>query len=64
VQTSRLEAFTDGVAAIVITIMVPELKAPESAALAALLAAYGFVLGLALWFLPDRRIERTLTEAA
>ncbi|MDB5736903.1 MAG: Potassium channel [Sphingomonas bacterium] len=38
-QTSRLEAFTDGVVAIVIAIMVLELKAPESAAPAALLAA-------------------------
>jgi hypothetical protein len=40
------------------------LKVPQSAAPAALLAAYGFMLGLALWFLPDRRVERTLTEVA
>jgi uncharacterized membrane protein len=38
-QTARLEAFTDGVVAIVITIMVLELKVPESAAPVALLAA-------------------------
>jgi hypothetical protein len=33
---SRLEAFSDGVIAIIITIMVLELKAPESASFAAL----------------------------
>jgi uncharacterized membrane protein len=38
-QTQRLEAFTDGVVAIIITIMVLELKVPESAAPHALLAA-------------------------
>jgi uncharacterized membrane protein len=35
---ARLEAFSDGVMAVIITIMVLELKAPESAAPAALLA--------------------------
>jgi uncharacterized membrane protein len=38
-QTQRLEAFTDGVVAIIITIMVLELKVPESAEPHALLAA-------------------------
>lgn len=35
-STSRLEAFSDGVLAIIITIMVLELRAPESSELAAL----------------------------
>jgi uncharacterized membrane protein len=35
-QSNRLEAFSDGVLAIVITIMVPELKVPRGAGLAAL----------------------------
>lgn len=34
--SGRLEAFTDGVVAIIITIMVLELKVPESGSLAAL----------------------------
>jgi uncharacterized membrane protein len=38
-KTARLEAFTDGVVAIVITIMVLELKVPHSAEPAALLEA-------------------------
>jgi uncharacterized membrane protein len=38
-RTQRLEAFTDGVVAIIITIMVLELKVPESAEPRALLAA-------------------------
>lgn len=40
-RTSRLEAFTDGVVAIIITIMVLELKVPESDDLAALTPAVG-----------------------
>lgn len=36
-KTSRLEAFSDGVLAIIITIMVLELKAPEEVTLASLL---------------------------
>ena len=35
-ETNRLEAFSDGVLAIIITIMVLELKVPEGADLAAL----------------------------
>jgi uncharacterized membrane protein len=38
-QTQRLEAFTDGVVAIIITIMVLELKVPEDASPAALIAS-------------------------
>lgn len=37
-KTSRLEAFSDGVLAIIITIMVLELKAPNETTLNALLA--------------------------
>lgn len=37
-KTSRLEAFSDGVLAIIITIMVLELKAPEDTSLNSLLA--------------------------
>jgi len=47
-EKGRLEAFSDGVFAIIITIMVLELKAPHSADLAALLdvapAFFGYVL--------------------
>ena len=44
----RLEAFTDGVIAVIITIMVLEMKAPPGTDFAALpTAAYGFVLVMA-----------------
>ena len=46
----RLEAFTDGVIAIVITIMVLEIKAPSKADLAALLAAVPILLAYVLSF--------------
>lgn len=62
----RLEAFSDGVLAIVITIMVLEMRIP--------LIAYTTAIGLAfvsvwislaicagiaaMWFIPDRRFER------
>ncbi|HLJ72537.1 MAG TPA: TMEM175 family protein [Roseiarcus sp.] len=42
--TERLQAFTDGVIAIVITIMVLEIKAPSDATLAALLASLPILL--------------------
>jgi hypothetical protein len=42
--TQRLEAFTDGVMAIIITIMVLEIKTPHEATLAALLAEFGLLL--------------------
>jgi uncharacterized membrane protein len=47
----RIEAFTDGVIAIVITIMVLELKVPESADLAGLLAVVPTLLIYALSFI-------------
>jgi uncharacterized membrane protein len=44
--TQRLEAFTDGVIAIVITIMVLEIKVPHSASPEALLATLPILLTL------------------
>jgi uncharacterized membrane protein len=49
-NTQRLEAFTDGVIAIIITIMVLELKAPQAANLAALKASVPMFLAYALSF--------------
>jgi uncharacterized membrane protein len=46
----RLEAFTDGVVAIIITIMVLEMKAPEDASFAALWARAPVFLAYALSF--------------
>jgi len=45
-DTGRLEAFTDGVIAIIITIMVLEMKPPQDASLAALSAQHPDVPGL------------------
>ena len=47
----RLEAFTDGVIAIIITIMVLEIKAPQSADFAALQAGLPIFLAYALSYL-------------
>ncbi len=47
---ARLEAFTDGVVAIIVTIMVLELKVPHSAEPAALLAIWPVFLAYALSF--------------
>jgi uncharacterized membrane protein len=47
---NRLEAFSDGVIAIVITIMVLELHAPHEASLAALRPVLPFLLGYVLSF--------------
>ena len=49
--TNRLEAFSDGVIAIIITIMVLELRAPAEPTLAALLNILPFFLTYALSFL-------------
>jgi uncharacterized membrane protein len=51
VSTARLEAFSDGVIAIIITIMVLDLKAPSQATAAALLAEWPTFLSYALSFL-------------
>ena len=47
---NRLEAFSDGVFAIIITIMVLELKVPHSAGLAALLQLWPVFLSYVLSF--------------
>ena len=47
-ETGRLEAFTDGVVAIIITIMVLEMKVPEGADLASLAAGAPIFLAYAL----------------
>ena len=52
-NTTRLEAFSDGVIAILITIMVLELKAPHGILL--------YVAVAAMWLIPDQRIERHVT---
>jgi len=50
-ETGRIEAFSDGVIAIVITIMVLELKPPEHATLGGLLRLWPVFLAYALSFL-------------
>lgn len=47
-ETGRLEAFTDGVMAIIITIMVLEIKVPQGASLAALLSGLPVLFAYAL----------------
>ena len=63
-KTGRLEAFSDGVLAIIITIMVLELKVPHGETLddlAPLLPVFlSYVLVALIWLIPDRRIERAL----
>jgi uncharacterized membrane protein len=51
VSTTRLEAFSDGVIAIIVTVMVLELKAPAQATAEALLAEWPTFLSYALSFL-------------
>jgi uncharacterized membrane protein len=51
VGAGRLEAFSDGVIAIIVTIMVLELKAPEQPTLAALTALWPIFFSYALSFL-------------
>jgi uncharacterized membrane protein len=50
-NTSRMEAFSDGVIAIIITIMVLELKVPQGADLAALVPVIPKFLGYVLSFI-------------
>ena len=50
-EKNRLEAFSDGVLAIIITIMVLELKVPHSADLAALAALWPVLLSYVLSFI-------------
>jgi len=50
-KTERLEAFSDGVLAIIITIMVLELKAPEELTLAALIPTFPIFLSYVLSFI-------------
>ena len=63
-RTNRLEACSDGVIAVIITIMVLEMKAPHDAIplafFSVLLADALFVLVALMWFIPDRRIEQAL----
>ncbi len=64
-EKSRLEAFSDGVIAIIITIMVLEMKAPDGADWAALKPVVPvflklFVIVALVWLIPDRRIERVV----
>ncbi len=50
-NTSRMEAFSDGVIAIIITIMVLELKVPHGADLAALVPIIPLFMGYVLSFI-------------
>ncbi|WP_176593702.1 TMEM175 family protein [Sphingobium sp. EM0848] len=50
-QTGRLEAFTDGVVAIIITIMVLELKVPHDGSLAALSQSVPILLAYVISFI-------------
>ena len=72
----RLEAFSDGVIAAIITIMVLEMKAPHGENFDALLAIVPVFLSYVLsfvyvgiyvfvalmWLVPDRRIERVISR--
>lgn len=65
-KTSRLEAFSDGVIAVIITIMVLELKAPHTGKLEALMSvapsllvyALSFVLVAIMWVNHHQLIEK------
>ena len=55
-KTSRLEAFSDGVLAIIITIMVLELKVPHATELAALKPMLPVLLSYVLSFIYHRHL--------
>lgn len=62
---NRLEAFSDGVLAIIITIIVLEMKVPHGTdwgTLSQLLPVFlSYVLAVTLlWLIPDKRIEKRL----
>ena len=58
-----LIALTEGVVAVIITIMVLELKPPRGADLVSPALAYACYAGLAIWWLvPDRRVEAALAR--
>lgn len=69
---SRLEAFSDGVIAIIITIMVLEMKVPHGSRVEVLVPLIPVFLSYVLsfvylgiyaliWLVPDRRIEKALS---
>ena len=47
-RKERLEAFSDGVLAIIITVMILEIKVPAGGI---------YILVALIWLVPDRRIE-------
>ena len=61
---NRLEAFSDGVFAIIITIMVLELKVPHSASLTALLALWPVFLSYLLSFVFSGFIGTIITTCS
>jgi uncharacterized membrane protein len=63
VGKDRLAAFSDGVIAIIITIMVLELRLPDDAGANALVSIALYVLVAIIWLVPDRRIERVVGDA-
>jgi uncharacterized membrane protein len=60
----RMEAFSDGVIAVIITVMVLEMKVPHGEDLAAFWAQWLsqilYVAVALIWLVPDKRIENAL----
>ena len=61
-EKGRVEAFSDGVIAIIITIMVLELEAPHAPDWAALQALMPVSVVALMWLIPDRRFEKALVD--